>query len=82
MKSSPSFHFRVRVHVFELASFWNTVTAEMLKEQCGRKQFSFSHLCFVFFLSSFQSHALYVLGVLSLILLLLGPNSKAKDIKF
>lgn len=82
MKSSPSFHFRVRVHVFELGSFWNTVPAEMLKQQCGREQFSFSHICFVFFLSSFQSHALYVLGVLSLVLLLLGPNSKAKDIKF
>lgn len=83
VKSSPSFHFRVRVCVFEKTSFWRTATTELQKEQCGREQCSFSHLYFVFFLISFQFHALDVLGVLSLILLLLGRDiAKQKILSF
>ena len=52
----------------------------MRKEQCGREQLSFSHLCFVFFLISFQFHAFYVLDVLSIIVLLLGRDIAKKKI--
>lgn len=55
----------------------------MKKKQSGREQFSFSHLCFLFFFISFQFHTLYVLGVLSLILLLLGRDiAKQKILSF